>query len=98
MKSLSFDDVEFSTEALEKLVAVVSEMYDLDRGLNNLTVRCCRVPDLERKADFEDLVGNVVWDFVTEMSSQYDESESEEDRYWEDDFEDYGYWGFGRYI
>ena len=61
LKSLSFDDIEFSTEAVEKLLDVVAKMCDLSR----LTMRWCRVPDITRRADFEDLVENVVWVFVT---------------------------------
>ena len=80
------------------MLEVLSEMCDLDRGLNDLIMRYCGVPDLECQADLKDLVENVVWDFVTESSSQYDETESEEDRYWQDDFENCGYLGFGRYI
>ena len=62
LKSLSFDDIEFSAEAVEQLLDVVREMYDID----SLVMRWCRVPDIERRADFEDLVENLLWEVVTE--------------------------------
>ena len=67
LKSLSFDDLKFSAEAVEKLLEVVGKMCDLD----SLTMRWCRVPDTERLADIENLVQTVVLESVTEINAEY---------------------------
>ena len=67
LKSLSFDDVEFSTEAVEKLLEVVGKTCDLD----SLTMRWCRVPSTERLADFKNLVQTVVLEPVREIPAEY---------------------------
>ena len=65
-------------------------MHDLD----TLTMRWCRVPDIERRADLENLVENVIWENV-EIIPRFYETDCEGDRCWEEDTDDddYGYLG-----
>ena len=52
------------------------------------------MPNVERRGDFEDIVENLVWEFVSEISPEYDEAESDEAGYWEYGSDDYHYPGY----
>ena len=93
LKSLSFDDITFSAGALEKLLSVVAKMH----GLDILTMRWCRVPDIECRADLENLVENVIWEDV-EVISRFYETDFEGDRYLEEDSDDDDYCYLGGYF
>ena len=64
------------------------------RDLDSLAMVWCRVSDLERRVDFEDLVENFFWESVTEHYG----TESEEDRCWENDSDEYAYGYLGTFF
>ena len=48
-------------------------------GLESLALQLCSVTTVELREDLEDLVENVTWNDVSEMGSDYEETESEDE-------------------
>ena len=79
MQSLSLHRLDLPFKWYKKLLYILEGRSDRHIGLENLTVKSCRVTARGREADLRKLVKNVTWDDVTEMRLDDDSSETDGD-------------------
>jgi len=94
LKSLSLLNVYLFERQHNELLGVLKERGTHDVGLKSLVVRSCQVYTLEYEKELKGLVKKVTWEDVTEMGSDYDETETEEETNSEDEYYGFGYWMF----
>jgi len=94
LKSLSLLNVHLFEQQHKELMGLLGARRTHDVGLKSLVVRSCQVYTLECEKEFKGLVKKVIWEDVTEMGSDYDETETEEVTDSEDEYYGFGYWMF----
>ena len=95
LKLLTICNVNIHHEPHNKLLEILKERRAHNVGLEGLTIRSCHVPTLEYKEEFEGLVGNIIWEDVTETEPDSDsdsETETEEEMDPVYDYYDIAYW------
>jgi len=94
LKSLSLLNVYLLEQQHNGLLDVLKARRAHDIGLKSLVVRSCHVHTLEYEKELKGLVKKVTWEDVTEMDSEYVETETEEETDSEDEYHGFDYWMF----